>query len=376
MASFEERLAHESTGWVGQGILAPEQRERILALYPTTPPGEGRTMRIVAWIGGTLVGVGIILWVASNWQYIPDAARTLLLVAVTAAFLAGGWWLMEDHHVALAHTSLGLGGVGIGGTIFQVANWGHLPPDNPLLLLLWMVCLVPLAYAYRSLPFLLEAILVLPFWIGFAASDGRDADSMPMLFTLAALGLLSLGRLHDRTKWPGFRIVLEAAGAAGILLLGFIATFAYAEWVEPIRFSWLLLGLALVAIPAFGAALYFEALPALRPTWHHAVLACLALIGVVAMFGTDQVLVNILYPALLIGLILAGVQARNEVLLNIGFLFFIIEIIGRYFDFLFDNLDPSLFFIVGGLLMLALAFGVARLRRRLAAQMQGGGRVA
>lgn len=137
------------------------------------------------------------------------------------------------------------------------------------------------------------------------------------------------------------------------------------------QFSWLLVAVSVAAVVGILLALYREALPKGEASWGHAVLVGLVLIACLAIFGSDRTLVNVLYPILLIGVILAAVQARSEAVLNLGLAFFVVEIVGRYFDFLFDQLNPGLFFIGGGLLLLGLAFAIQRLRRRLAQQVRG-----
>lgn len=358
------RLEKDTDDWVRAGIISPEQKARILETRPGADR-EGRTMQLVGWIGGVLVGVGLTLWVANNWQYLHDAWRTLLLVTVSGLFVWAGWSFTARKYTVLGHVGYGLSGVAIGGTIFQIANWAHLPPNNPTLMLLWLGALVPMAYAFRSFPLALEAIIVLPIWMSWTAGNANLPGNAFLLIGCTALGVYGMAQWHDAARWPGFAIVYEAAGATAILVLALVATFLHGQHLEQARADGLLIATGSLALGAFAAGVVKAFMPRGQPTWDVAVRAVFLLLALVALFGTGQALVNILFPLLLVALILVAVQARNELIVNVGLMFFVAEILARYFDFLFDSLDPSAFFIIGGLMLLGLAFAVQKLRRTL-----------
>jgi len=372
MSAWNSRLHHEVGSWVEDGIITDAQGKQISAKYPTTH--EGRTLRIVSWLGATLVTVGIILWVATNWQNIPDILRVLLLAIVATAAYGAGWQLLEHKYTALGHAALVIGAGTVGGTIFQIANWMHWSADHPLLLGMWLLTLIPIIYAFNSVPVLIEAMIILPFWIGFGINDDTASyGTYVAAFAATGLAIFSMGWLHP-THWHGFRATFRVTGATWLLLLGFVTTFSAQELFYgdyDIIFSWGMLVAGLAALILFPIAM-LRAAPKAQPTWNHAVLVLFLLMAATAAFGVGH-LPNIMYAVLLILVVLAAVQARDEWVMNLGLLFFVVNVVGRYFEFFFDyQTNASLFFIGGGLLLLGLAFGIEKLRRQLLTGVRDG----
>ena len=58
-----------------------------------------------------------------------------------------------------------------------------------------------------------------------------------------------------------------------------------------------------------------------------------------------------------------GYLNKNPAYINIGLLFFVLDVIARYFDFFWKLLPRSLFFIGGGLILLAGSVILERKRR-------------
>ena len=79
------------------------------------------------------------------------------------------------------------------------------------------------------------------------------------------------------------------------------------------------------------------------------------------------VFVNVLLFGECVGLILFGVAVRSKLYLNMGMGFFFALVVCRYFDSTWRYLPRSLFFIVGGLLLLGLGFFLEKKRRALIA---------
>ena len=74
---------------------------------------------------------------------------------------------------------------------------------------------------------------------------------------------------------------------------------------------------------------------------------------------------NLVLVAALIGLIAEGYRRDDRFVVNLGFLTFALTILRLYFDTFWLLFDRSLFFMVGGLLVIALGWGLERKRRNL-----------
>jgi len=80
------------------------------------------------------------------------------------------------------------------------------------------------------------------------------------------------------------------------------------------------------------------------------------------------VVFNLLLVIQILGIIALGVINKREAFVNIGIVFFVIDLSTRYIELTVDMLDTSLAFIVGGLLLLGVGYGMERARRRLLRQ--------
>jgi uncharacterized membrane protein len=83
-------------------------------------------------------------------------------------------------------------------------------------------------------------------------------------------------------------------------------------------------------------------------------------------------LFNIIFLGLLILLLYAGYSTEDMGIINTAMFWFIPLIFARYFDFFWELLPRSLFFIIGGLALLLIGVGLERKRKELKAQFAGG----
>jgi len=81
--------------------------------------------------------------------------------------------------------------------------------------------------------------------------------------------------------------------------------------------------------------------------------------------GDLRLFLNILFALEIVGLIILGFIRRYPVYVNICLLFFALDVIARYFDFFWELLPRSLFFVVGGLLLLFGGILLERKRRKI-----------
>jgi len=72
-------------------------------------------------------------------------------------------------------------------------------------------------------------------------------------------------------------------------------------------------------------------------------------------------------------LVYAGMHLDSRHLVNLGFMFFALGVLSRYFDFFWKLLDRSFFFMAGGLLLIAVAAVLDQKRRRIMDEMMTGG---
>ncbi len=77
------------------------------------------------------------------------------------------------------------------------------------------------------------------------------------------------------------------------------------------------------------------------------------------------IIVNLLLFSLVIGLICSGLAEQNHFYVNTAFVIFTITLMSRYFDTFWNLMDRSLFFIVGGLVLIFGGYWLEKKRRQL-----------
>lgn len=161
------------------GILSPETAALVREWYAEKrAPGPNRLILIVGVLGVLLVGLGIGLLVAHNWD---ELSRPLKVFFAFLPLLAGQCWagltLLKypgsEMHREMSATWLALA---IGAAIALVSQIYHLPGSLPPFLLTWLLLGLPLVYTMRS------SVVSLLFvagatWYGLEAGNAYPASA-------------------------------------------------------------------------------------------------------------------------------------------------------------------------------------------------------
>ena len=158
-ARFYARLRGEVESWSRDGLISAGAADAILSKYVVVSPLYGRLIVTLATLGGILLGVGVILFVSSNWQAIPAAIKmAVLLVVVGTAYSSGYWLKYEKDFPRVGAALVFLGTLLFGASIFLVGQQYHMQVGDPNLLTWWFVGVIPLAYITRSRAILTVAV--------------------------------------------------------------------------------------------------------------------------------------------------------------------------------------------------------------------------
>lgn len=82
------------------------------------------------------------------------------------------------------------------------------------------------------------------------------------------------------------------------------------------------------------------------------------------------IFMNIVTFLMLVGVVMTGYIRKETWYINLGAFMLFIFIIIKYFDWFFEFLDKSLFFLLAGLLMLGLGYGLERGRKYMLSQIK------
>ncbi len=409
-AGFLRRLRVEIGSWVEKGFISPEQRDKILSDYSTvaevrTKAGSGRLITVISVLGSVLVGLGIILFVASNWHLIPKIGKLALLFSTMIGAYGAGYYMryVRQNYVKVGASLIFLGTMAFGANIYLIAQIYNISVHYPNGELLWVLGTLPLAYLLRFRMILTLALINLLIWLGMEASfwlRGPLYIDSPTAFiplylsaglTLTAVGLAHRGSerfsyYHGPYLWLGtfvtmfswyiftfgdvFRSDFSAPSLvffyAGMLVI-FAGSLAVAflfnrqektKWFAAEAASLIFL-MAVILFLAFNNPVIDETVQGVARHYGSAVKS-----GVVTVLSLSS---NLLFAAAIIGMIVLGFARKAAFYINVGLLFFVLDVIARYFDFFWKMLPRSLFFVIGGLMLIFGSLLLERKRKRVLA---------
>jgi uncharacterized membrane protein len=390
--SFQRRLEKEVGVWVEESLISPPQRDRILARYRVLKEadekaGPGKLITTLSILGSILVGVGVILFVASNWSFIPKWGKLFIVFSSMVASYGFGFYFRYEkmNYPKVGASLILLGSLIFGAGMFLIAQMYHITVHYPNGPLMWGLGVLPLAYFLRFKSLISLAIVDLLIWLGMEVrfwisySSYYEIITMVNLYLVAGIALWGVGLMQRESK--SLRIV-----SSPYIILGSLITF-FAGYI--LTFDIFILQIATDSLLIFyiGIVTLFLMSVILRffskekeKGWGPEILGLFILMGIVLYLSLSsprvpsmaskaglRLFFNILFALEIFGLIILGFIRRYPAYVNIGLLFFALDVVARYFDLFWELLPRSLFFIVGGLLLLLGGIMLERKRRKILA---------
>ncbi len=407
--SFLARLPAEVERWRSRGIITPEQGRGIIASYEApgvSAPGtaaHGRLVTIVATLGSVLLGLGVILFFAANWEEFPRAGKlSLILVAIIAAYATGYWLRYLRGYQRVGTAVIFLACLFYGSGIHLVAQVYHVDLNDPSLFLYWFLGVLPMAYLIRSQVVLALAVGLFLGAMGFRLPEWLEAastgEAVAIFGLYLALGLMIYGLGKVQGLFGPTRIfagVYEAVGLLTTLCALYLLTFR--TWYESHAYQdagisreldpefWLVFFLATaLAVVLLAGALVFrmkQRVPLLELPYEGAaafLLLTAVYLVVYVPVGNDvayPVAFNVLLLLATVGLVFAGYYRSQEAIINFALGLFAVNVVTRYFELSWTLLDRSVVFIVAGALLLGVGFALEHGRRRVLSGMRQAGDV-
>lgn len=389
----EQALAH----WRREGLLSEEKaRELEASLETLTDERSSKAMVVFGTLGAILIGVGILLFVASNWGAMGPVLRGAVLFGTYGVVVAAAWSVGQRGYERVAEALWFLAALAFGADVFflgQIFNFTLTFWQGPLV---WLLGVLAMGFARRRQVYgHVAAPLLLLFlgWLGggagwfmddqwqFLVADGGLRPLLPLL----GVGLVSLALLANRI--PAWEFLVRACRSWGLLLIAVPlvgATVARGAAAELFDADWTTKQLTLAVIVCLLAIAAVVA-GAVRVAAGRGVLAGAGLVSVALAISPsgeslagelikDAAPIYLLFVALLFALglltVWLGFQSANRALVNTGMASLAVLILIQYFSWSFGLLARSAALVVGGLVVLALAYFMERARRRLLARMR------
>ncbi|HEY8173615.1 MAG TPA: DUF2157 domain-containing protein [Dehalococcoidia bacterium] len=390
---YRERLTRDVGRWRRDDVISDAQAREMLARAGAGSPSLVRALRMgwlvsaVSIVGALVLGAGVVLLFAANWQEMPDSLRTAIVLAALLASYAAGYVLTYKLDLQRMGSAMLLLGVLLyQASLFLLAQIYNMPVDSPVLFLLGALGGLPLAYLFGSRIVLFLSLAAVVAWQIGATSlryDNNDSQEWIVLISAGIFGLMlyAAGRLHFATA--AFRRLGDVyllGGALVTLAVIYAATFdqTWEQIIDNDRVQsysapgsvYILIVLAALAV---GAQLVFRWRTIEDAVDVGAQAALVALAAVVATWPAWDgytLVFNAAFFAIAAGIVARGYAQGDERYINFGLAAVGLGLATRYVDTFWSLLAGSAFFIGGGALLLGLAFVIERFRRELLRTMR------
>ncbi|BCW88719.1 hypothetical protein sos41_18610 [Alphaproteobacteria bacterium SO-S41] len=420
---YRNQLARDLDDWVADGLVAPENRAAILARVDGSGGGFG-VPAVLGILGGLLIAAAILSFVAANWQGLDKLPRLVILFGSLWATLGLSGWAKARGREAIAETAF-LIAIGVyGGAIWFVSQTYHLAGGAEDGMMLWALGALGAALLMRSHAAAAAGFLIALVWVAVAWYR-RDMTALyvfPAAFALAIVPSIRQGwsvaiqaAISAAVVWLLFAVFRTAALLDWPLFIAaaFLAAIALAIWcalhIFDARHDWAIRAarywtIAVAIGATFGTAHIYVGIPVAE--WlpiAAGVTLCLAaaaavavhtrgLAGFDALVAVALALVMLLLPivmpldgnyrtnlripvltlvgAELVWLISLGLRRGDRFAVNLGFIGFGLWIVYLYATVFDSFLNGALFFAVGGVILIAGAWALDRMRRTMLARAE------
>lgn len=423
--SFGKRLEQELPRWQEQGWVSAEGGRAILA----DVAGRQAKMVWASWLaiaGALLLGVGVITWFAAHWNEIGKLMKlALIFAALAGSHVAHGFCLTRAALPKLAQGMALLSVLFFGAAIMLVGQIYHIDAHFPDGIALWAAGGLLTAWLFGSQPAMVASLALAALWTWNEQFDYR-AMNWPLLgyLMLAAVPLYRHEWKVAARGWGGLLILwmigwhaqpwvgevwesqahirlfaLQVLGLAGCWALAQASEHPFARAVRADFLLAALIGAFVFTFPDFAlrhatpasgltpwiaalvgvAALYAAGIISLVRTSELAAVRLrigIALATAFALLLAFEVIVPrgsslpaLLWNAIFLGVLYwvgdLGIRHGDRAMVNRAFTGFFIWLLARYFDTFWTLMDRALFFMAGGVLLLAVGGWLERRRRAL-----------
>ncbi len=168
-------LQEEIKRWLAEGIISVDQAQTLNARYPVQQQNNSWGKIIFSAIGALLIGLGVILFFAYNWDAMHRLLKLALILGAVVASHMVGWYLSftRPHSQRLGESLHLLGTLLFGAGIWLIAQIYHIDEHYPNGILLWSLGAIAMAWALNSTVQALLAMALLGFWCGSEIFDFR-----------------------------------------------------------------------------------------------------------------------------------------------------------------------------------------------------------
>lgn len=350
-----KRLGDDVRRWRGEGWITAEGETRILAELAQRGSGVGIASALGI-LASVLLGFAVMSFVAAHWEDMSRAFRMILLFGlILAGYGAAGYFETRGKQL-FADAAILFAVAAFGASIMLIAQMFHIDGNPPDGVLAWMLGALLSGVVLRSNPALAFAMVLAAVWSGMTTGSTGNVH-WPFVGAWAAITAAFVWQ-----RWqPGAHI-------SGLAMAGFVISLGYLLSDGHAHSLVATLGVAAAAAAIAAIRLDSETASIAAPALGYGIAVAFAGLFALQFFETTTTTQLIALAAITLALLLAsigyGLATHHRGAIWLGYIGFSIEVLALYWKTVGTILDTSLFFLVAGLIVAALAFMAWRLAHR------------
>ncbi|MCC5912908.1 MAG: DUF2157 domain-containing protein [Balneolaceae bacterium] len=229
---------------VNAEVISQETADRISSYYNKKSEQSGNRLFLVFGIlGALLVGLGIILIMAHNWDELSRPVKTgvAFLPLITGQLLCGYVFLKKPESIPWRESSSLFLFLSVGASIALMGQIYNIPGSLGPFLLTWMVLCLPLIYVMKSSITSLFYIAGITWYAtetGFWSSPSEQATLYWILLAGALPYYVMLAKNHPQSNFTGFHhwvvpfsVIISLGTLAGsateLMLISYVSLFGF-----------------------------------------------------------------------------------------------------------------------------------------------------
>ncbi|MFA6379457.1 MAG: DUF2157 domain-containing protein [Candidatus Omnitrophota bacterium] len=241
-------LYQELPELVNKGVLAQSAADKLHEHYGDSKGLDKKWFIIILCgvLGAILIGLGIILLFAHNWEKLSRGTRTVLslLPLIIAQALAAWVMFKRPKSHAFREGAATFLSLMVGSSIALISQTYNIPGDTPVFIMTWMLLIVPLVYLMKATIPAVIFVIGIAAWVGHFWNEPLTAFLFwPLLLiviphflwslrqqqytvratilaVVMAIGVCVAAQMTLGKAWPGSGIVIFSSLAALFYLLG------------------------------------------------------------------------------------------------------------------------------------------------------------
>ncbi|WFD10356.1 DUF2157 domain-containing protein [Tepidibacter hydrothermalis] len=329
-----------------ENLISPEQKIDIIDNYDIV---RLNFVRIILTIGAILVGLGIISFIASNWNYISKITKVFMIIGSYIGFNILSYKL-ENKYPKTSKSFLYIGALIYGAGIFLIGQIFHYEGHFSKAFLFWGVGIIPLALLFKDkLVFIFSHVFLLVYLM-----NSYNLDYLSYFIILIIPVLYYINNHLGNSKVGTFfnNLVLLST------VLYFLGNYNVDEFYTTVVFL------------IIGLFMYYGKVNVNRDIFKIQGLIVFGISGLILTspyiweesfkFIKSGVTISLIFSLLYVLYLFHETNKGNL----ISLIFICITIIRYYFDTFYDFMPKSMFFITSGAILLLFGHYFERMRNK------------